>query len=244
MKKIIIIPTYNELNNVQLIHRKIRTHNKNIKIIFIDDNSPDGTLGKIKSLKKNDKNILYLTRKKKYGIGSAHKFGIKWAFKNHYDVCVTMDSDMTHDPRLIPKMIKLSKNYPLVQTNRFLRKNSMSTWPIYRKILTRIRFLLLYFLLDIKYDSSGAFRCYNFKLLNPKLIYLAKNNSYSFFWETIYILKNNNIRIKELSMIQKYRVVGSSKIRLQDWLHGLFYLLVVFVKKNNSQNKKNENHSL
>jgi dolichol-phosphate mannosyltransferase len=122
MKKILIIPTYNEIDNIESIHKKIRKYNSRIKILFIDDNSPDGTLDKIKLLIKNDKNILILSRKRKYGIGSAHKFGIRWAIKKKFKLCVTMDSDMTHDPKLIPKMIKLSNKYDLVQTNRFLNK--------------------------------------------------------------------------------------------------------------------------
>jgi dolichol-phosphate mannosyltransferase len=81
MKKILIIPTYNEIDNIESIHKKIRKYNSRIKILFIDDNSPDGTLDKIKFLIKIDKNILYLSRKRKYGIGSAHKFGIRWATK-------------------------------------------------------------------------------------------------------------------------------------------------------------------
>ena len=74
-----------------------------------------------------------------------------------------MDADLTHNPKYIPKMIKLSDQYDLVQTNRFLDKRSIETWPIYRRILTRSRFILLKFLLGINYDSSGAYRCYNFK---------------------------------------------------------------------------------
>jgi len=231
MKKILIIPTYNEIDNIESIHKKIRKYNSRIKILFIDDNSPDGTLDKIKFLIKIDKNILYLSRKRKYGIGSAHKFGIRWATKKKIKLCITMDSDMTHDPKLIPKMIKLSNKYDLVQTNRFLDKNSMKSWPLYRIILTKIRYILLYLLLSIKNESSGAFRCYNFNLLNPKLIFLAKNNSYSFFWETIYIFTRNNCKIKELKMIQQYRTAGSSKIKFTDWSHGLYYLFIIFLKK-------------
>ena len=86
------------------------------------------------------------------------------------------------NPKIIPKMLEYSKNYDLVQTNRFLDKNSMKTWPFYRRVLTSIRYIVLYFLLGIKHESSGAFRCYNFKRMNPDLIFYAKNNSYSFFY--------------------------------------------------------------
>ena len=230
MKKIIIIPTYNENRNVQLIFNKIRKYIKNIEILFVDDNSPDGTLSIIKKIIKKDRKVKYLKRPMRKGIGSAHKDGIKWALKKKYNICITMDSDLTHDPKLISKMLKYSIDYDLVQTNRFLKKNSMKTWPLHRRILTKSRYILLYILLGIKHESSGAFRCYNFNKMNPKLIFFAKNNSYSFFWETIYIFTKEKCKIKDLKVVLPYRVMGTSKLRLRDWLHGLYYLFVVFFK--------------
>lgn len=227
---ILIIPTYNEVDNIKVIYKKIRKYNPNLEVLFIDDNSPDGTLREIKILKKKDSKIFFVSRKKKFGIGSAHKFGIKWAVKNFYKICITMDSDLTHDPRLIPKMISYSNNYHLVQTNRFFSKSSMKTWPLYRKILTAIRYWLIYFLLEIKQDSSGAFRCYNFNIMDYKLLFLAKDNSYSFFWESIYILNKKNCKIKEIPINQKYRERGSSKIQIKDWFNGILYLFKIYYK--------------
>lgn len=239
MSKILIIPTYNEKDNVRIIYSKIRKYNSNLDIVFIDDNSPDGTIEEIKKIIKKDKKVKLILRKNKQGIGSAHKAAILWSLKKKYKLCITMDSDLTHNPRLIPRMIKLSKKYDLVQTNRFFNKNSIKSWPLYRRVLTKLRFILLYLLLGIKYDSSGAFRCYNFNKLNSKFIFYAKNNSYSFFWETIYIFTREKCKIKELSITQKYRVVGSSKLALKDWFHGLYYLFVIFIKDKLGINYKN-----
>lgn len=230
LRKILIIPTYNEKYNVPIIYKKIRKYNKDLKILFVDDNSPDKTIDEIKTIRKKDRNVNFLLRKKKLGIGAAHKFAISWANKNNYKICITMDADLTHNPKYIPKMIQLSKHYHLVQTNRFLDKTSIQSWPLYRRILTRLRYIILKLLLNINYDSSGAFRCYNFSKLNYKLILFAKNNSYSFFWETIYILVKENIKIKEIKMKQKYRLKGSSKMKISDWTHGLYYLILVFLK--------------
>ena len=229
-KKILIIPTYNERYNVPIIYRKIRKYNKNIEILFVEDNSPDKTIDVIKNIKKKDNKVKFLLRKKKSGIGSAHKIAISWAAKRNYKLCITMDADLTHNPKYISKMIKLSDHYDLVQTNRFLDRRSIKTWPFYRRLLTRSRFILLRFLLGINYDSSGAFRCYNFKKLDYRLLLFAKNNSYSFFWESIYILVKEKSKIKEIKMIQKYRSIGSSKMEIKHWLHGLYYLLVIYLK--------------
>ena len=141
--KILIIPTYNEKDNVPIIYNKIRKYNPNLDIVFIDDNSPDGTKDEIRKIIQKDKSVKLILRKKKQGIGSAHKAAILWSLKKKYKLCITMDSDLTHNPKLIPKMIKLSKKYDLVQTNRFLNKNSIKSWPFYRRFLTKLRYILL-----------------------------------------------------------------------------------------------------
>ncbi len=129
-------------------------------------------------------------RPKKLGIGSAHKEGISWGFKKKFRLIVTMDCDGTHNPIHIPRMINLidKKNFDLVSTNRFLKKNSLSDWSLWRKYLTTLRHHVIKILLNIKYDSSGAYRCYNTKKIKLKDIINAKNNSYSFFWESIFYL--------------------------------------------------------
>ena len=189
MKLLIIIPVLNEEKNINLIWKKIRKLKKIKKdVLFIDDNSTDRTRLKIKDLKKKNKNIFLIERETKKGIGSAHKEGIIWGYKKKYPIIVTMDCDGTHDPVHIKKMLKLIKNekYEVISTNRFLKKNSLSDWSYWRIFLTNLRHLLIKNILNIKFDSSGAFRCYNIKKIKLKDILIAKNNSYSFFWESIF----------------------------------------------------------
>lgn len=229
MKKILIaIPTYNEFANINKLYRLIRKYNKHIKILFIDDNSNDGTIFQIRKIIQQDKKVTLIIRKKKMGIGSAHKYIFKRAFKDKIKYLITMDADLTHNPILINKMIYLVKYFHLVQTNRFLDKNSIKTWPIHRVILTKMRYFLLYFLLDIKHDSSGAYRCYNLERINQKTLLKSKNNSYSFFWESMHIFTKKKFKIKELSLIQNYRKEGNSKMTLSDWIFGLFYVFFIF----------------
>ena len=102
----------------------------------------------------------------------------------------------------------------------------MKSWPLYRIILTKIRYILLYLLLGIKNESSGAFRCYNFNLLNPKLIFLAKNNSYSFFWESIFLLAKKKYSIKEIPVVLPARSIGNSKMGIKD-------IFLAFITQNN-----------
>ena len=232
MKKIIIVPTYNERKNIsKLIIKIYKLYKSNFDVLVVDDNSPDKTLDEVIKLKKKYKFLKYIKRSKKLGIGSAHKMAILSSYKKKYDLIITMDSDGTHDPIYIKKMIKNIKKYDLIITNRFKKKDSLSEWPIHRKFLTKLRFYLISFLLNIPLDTSGAYRCYNTKKIKIKDILSAKDNGYSFFWESGYLLFKKKYKIYEIPIKLPYRTVGSSKMKIRDIISALYYLLIVTFKK-------------
>ena len=124
-KFLILIPTYNERYNIKPILKKIKNNfNHSYNVLFIDDNSIDGTREYITKIKTVNKYILLINRKKKLGVGSAHKVGIKYAYKKRYQFIITMDCDGTHDPIYLKKILKFSKDSDLVITNRFKGKMS------------------------------------------------------------------------------------------------------------------------
>tara|TARA_B100001057_G_C22744266_1_gene909109 strand:+ start:510 stop:1217 length:708 start_codon:yes stop_codon:yes gene_type:complete len=230
---VIIIPTLNEEKNIPKIIKKILKVNKNFKILFIDDGSKDNSQMLIKSFKKKFKNISYIFRKNKSGIGSAHKEGLKICYKKKYKFVITMDADGTHDPNRIPAMFKLMKkeNSHIINTSRFVLKNSLPGWPFSRKMMTYIRHFLIIFFLGLRYDASGAFRLYNTKLVKISNILLAKDNRYAFFWESLYILKKKNNKINEIPISLPYRIFGSSKMKSSDIISSFFYLISISIKK-------------
>ena len=231
MKNLILIPTLNEEENIELLYKKIKQNIKHFNILFIDDNSKDGTRHKIKKLKRKNSNIFYIFRNKRYGVGSAHKQGLKYAYSKKYKYVITMDADGTHDPKYIKLLVKKAKNHNLVATNRFLKKNSLSDWPITRKLLTTVRYYLINILLNISYDSSGAFRCYDISSIYLKDILKAKHDGYPFFWESIFLLDYKKYSIYEISIKLPFRKVGSSKMRIRDIFNSLIYLSYYFFKK-------------
>ena len=234
-KTIIIIPVYNEQGNIKpLIKNIFRYFKKEKTLLFIDDNSKDKTQSEIKECQKSYKKIHLEKRKSKLGIGSAHKFGFKWAYKRNYKIIITIDCDGTHHPKYINQMVNIliKEKFNIISTNRFLKKNSLKDWNIQRKILTKLRYLVINKLLNINYDSSGAFRCYNSDKVKLKDLLKAKNNSYSFFWESIFILNKKNYKIFEIPINLPARSTGSSKMQFKDIFSALFYLLVFFFRKN------------
>ena len=230
MKVAIIIPTFNERGNIIPLYKKIKKIKKNYKILFIDDSSKDGTINEIRSIIKIDKSVILKVRKIKDGIGSAHKFALNYCYKRKYDIAITLDADGTHNPKLIPKMINLANNYDLIITNRFKYKSALKNWHWARKFLTLVRFYLVNILLNINYDNSGGFRCYNLKIIKRSDILISKNQSYSFFWESTYILAQK-YKIKEIPIILPYRKIGVSKMKVTDVISALTYLIYFSIKR-------------
>jgi dolichol-phosphate mannosyltransferase len=228
---IIIVPTLNEKENIKILFNKLTATKIKFDLLFIDDNSIDGTQDEIRELIKKNQNIYCTFRPKKAGIGSAHKDGFVWSYKKKYKTIITMDADGTHDPKYISFMIEKLKNFDIVTTSRFLEKNALKGWPIFRVFLTTLRHVTISLLLSIPYDSSGAFRCINCKKVSLADIILAKNNSYSYLWESIFILHKKKYRIGEISVQLPFRKIGSSKMNMKDIFFSIYYLLVIFIKK-------------
>ena len=231
MRILIIIPTLNEIKNIKILFEQIKRLGIKFDILFIDDNSTDGTQQEIKTLKRKNKNISFYFRPAKLGIGSAHKVGLIYGFKKKYKKILTMDADGTHNPKYIKQMLSHSNRYNLIITNRFLKKNSIRDWPLFRKFLTSFRYYLINVLLGFKFDSSGAYRCYDVNKIKLEHILLAKDDSYSFFWESIYHLNKNNYSIKEIAVDLPYRKVGSSKMKIKDIVFALIYLARYSIRK-------------
>jgi dolichol-phosphate mannosyltransferase len=225
---LIIIPTYDEKRNVGLIIEKI---NKRVKfkcdILFVDDNSTDGTIQVLKNIKS--KNVSYIIREKKLGIGSAHKFGIRKAYLLKYKYIITMDCDGTHDPKYINKMVENIQDREIVITNRFAKNDSLKQWDIHRKLITTLRHLFVTLIFKTNLDSSGAFRFYNTKKVKLKNIFLAKSDGYSFFTESTVTL-NKLYKIDQIPILLPKRYSGYSKMKLTDVVFGFFYIIFLYFK--------------
>lgn len=230
-RDLIIIPTYKEVLNINIIYKRIRRNNSKSDILFIDDNSPDKTAEEIKKIIKVDNKVFILQREKKLGIGSAHKDGFQWAKKKEYNFVTTIDADLSHEPELIPNMINNLDKYEIVLTGRFLRKDTLEEWPLIRRFITKTRHIVVKILLGIPYDTSGAFRSYNFDKIKITDLLKAEDNGYSFFWESLYFLFKKNYKILEIPMRQPKRIHGASKIRFTDIIRAVTYLIYFYFNK-------------
>ena len=230
-KILVFIPTYNEKENVPIITEEILNLNIALDILFLDDNSPDGTGDIIDQLVKQHSNIYVIHRTCKSGIGSAHVDGILWAYHNNYESLITMDSDFTHPPIYIRELIRASSHSDadVIVGSRYINKNSLRGWNWYRKFLTNLGHFLTVILLKMKFDASGAFRLYKLKKINKNIFQIVLSKSYSFFFESLYVLFVNKYKIKEIPIVLPSRTYGHSKMNLRDIFRSVWLLYKIYL---------------
>ena len=230
-KTLIFIPTYNEGENIEEIVRQLLALNLEADLLFIDDNSPDGTGQKLDLLAAKHPNLRVQHRTGKLGIGTAHIAGLRWAYQQGYQNLITMDCDFTHSPDYIPEFIKNSADADIVVGSRYLQEGSLSTWNKKRLFLTRLGHFLTDTFLNMPYDATGSFRLYRLDRLSPGFIDLIKSPGYSFFFESLFILNQNKYRIVEIPTHLPARTYGHSKMKLSDAAHSLRQLTTIFFER-------------
>ena len=230
-RTIIFIPTFNERENVESLYSQIRSLGLSLDILFLDDNSPDGTGDVLDGLAAKDPNLNVIHRKEKLGVGSAHLEGIRYAYDRGYDRLITMDCDFTHSPSDIPRLMAAVENYDLAVGSRYLREDSLPGWSAIRRFVTRFAHLLTKNLLGLSADASGAFRIYNLRSIRPELFGAVKSRSYSFFFESLFVLSTNGCSINEIPIVLPARTYGHSKMTLREAWRSFGFLLRLWVER-------------
>jgi dolichol-phosphate mannosyltransferase len=227
---LIFVATYNEAENVEALFQRIRALHLNADILFLDDNSPDGTGDIIDRIAAKNPNVYAIHRTGKEGIGSAHLAGIAWAYERKYGTLVTMDCDFTHAPESILDFLAQSEEYEVVIGSRYLQEGSLRTWNVLRKILTHVGHLLTSSLLRMPYDATGAFRLYRLDRIPQGVFALVYSRSYSFFFESLYICWRNGARIFEIPIELPARTYGHSKMAWRDAFRSTTLLAHLYIK--------------
>lgn len=231
MKKILIgTATYNELTNIEILINKINNLKLNLDIIIVDDSSPDGTSKKIKELKTKFSNIILLKRKNKTGLDTAHKTIFKYANHNKYRYLITLDADLSHDPRLIKVFLKKIKNYDTILGSRYIKggKNELTGW---RFLISKYGNLIIKKILNSKLNEfTTSYRCFDLKKLKNFDLKGVKAKGYSFFMNTVYLLEKNNYNIKEIPIKFHQRKKGKSKIPKIEIFRTILNLFIIKFK--------------
>jgi len=213
MKILVIIPTYKERENVPRIVPRILSQHEGVEILFIDDNSPDGTGALIDEISSKNPRVHVIHREGKLGLGTAYVRGFKWALERDYDKVFEMDADFSHNPDDIPRLIQASEEYDLVIGSRFVNGISVVNWPFRRLLLSLVAMLYVRVVTGLKLnDPTSGFKCYNRRVLEGMNIDGIKSNGYSFQIETNYKARLAGFTIKEIPIIFIEREGGVSKM--------------------------------
>jgi dolichol-phosphate mannosyltransferase len=224
-KILVMIPTYNERENVEKMYHDISNTGIDADVLFIDDNSPDGTGVVLDELTKNDPRLRVIHRPGKQGIGSAHKDGIAWVYSQGYTHLVTMDCDFTHSPSDIRDFLANADANDVVVGSRHMRENSLEGWNFWRKCITKTGHILTALLLKMPFDATGAFRLYRLDRIPPVFFTKIESRGYSFFIESLAAINLNGFRIHEVPIALPPRTYGHSKLQFRDMVQwGLFML--------------------
>lgn len=216
LKVTVVIPTYNERDNIEKLSTAVLSQDERINILFVDDSSPDGTGEIADAIAAANSRVKVLHRAGKLGLGSAYREGFKIALADGADYLFEMDADFSHDPAMLPGFIKMMSEYDVVIGSRYLNGVSVVNWPIRRLILSYCASVYTRLVTGLTLsDCTGGFKCFSRKVLESIDLASIKSDGYSFQIEMNFRCKELGFRIGEIPIIFVDRHAGSSKMSKQ-----------------------------
>jgi dolichol-phosphate mannosyltransferase len=235
-KTLIVIPTYNERENLPILLAQLCEVIPHADVLIVDDNSPDGT-GKLAcEFAHNHPQIYVLHREKKEGLGRAYIAGFAWALawqEHRYDYIIQMDADLSHDPKDIPRLIATleSQNADLIIGSRYVKGGDIAHWEIWRQCLSRLGNVFAKYLLRMPIqDMTSGFKCWRFKALKHLDLSTISSNGYVFQVEMSYQSYRRKLKITEIPIIFTNRHLGQSKMHKNIILEAIILILNLRLK--------------
>jgi dolichol-phosphate mannosyltransferase len=214
MNVLVVLPTYNESENIEHVLRRIRDAVPQATVLVVDDGSPDGTAKIAESLGVELGSIEVLHRREKSGLGSAYRTGFGWGMERGFDACVEMDADLSHEPEALPGLLApLSEGCDLVIGSRYVPGGSIPDWTLMRRLLSRGGNLYADRVLGLGVaDSTAGFRAYSTELLGQIDLDRIRAEGYGFQIEMTYQAKQAGATIRETPIRFVDRLQGDSKM--------------------------------
>jgi len=213
LKTIVIIPTYNEAENIGPLIDNLFMLDVPLDVLVVDDNSPDDTGAVVERCAQEDTRIQVIHRPRKMGLGTAYTAGFESALQQGYDRIVTMDADFSHNPRYIPQLIGLTEDHDLGIGSRYVPGGGVRLWGIHRRTLSRGANLLARTVLGLKaHDCTAGFRCYRAEVLRDVHPQSIRADGYSYLVEMLWRVQGTGFDVAETPIVFTDRRQGASKI--------------------------------
>jgi dolichol-phosphate mannosyltransferase len=228
MKKLVIIPTYNELENMQMLLPALMQLDHSFDILVADDSSPDGTSDFVLKFSLTEPRVNLLKRKEKNGLGKAYIAGFKWGLEKKYDAMIEMDADFSHSPDDLMKILNELESNPVVIGSRYVPGGKTVNWGFIRKLISKgggvySRLILGY---PIQ-DWTGGFNGWHSQVLKDIDLDSVQSNGYSFQIELKYKAQKKGYPVKEVPISFEDRRVGQSKMSLKIVLEAFYRVWLI-----------------
>jgi len=238
MKSIIVIPTYNEIENIEHLINEVLTKVDGIHVLVVDDNSPDGTAAQVKKMMASDDRIHLLERPGKMGLGTAYCDGFRYALARDYEAVFEMDADFSHDPNELPRFLEALEDNDLVIGSRYIKGVNVINWPLSRLILSYGANMYSRVITGMPImDATGGFKCFRASKLREIDLNSVKTNGYGFQIEMNYRMWVNGARIKEIPIIFVDRRSGVSKMNKSIIYEAIFLVWKLKFLRSHFKNK-------
>lgn len=224
IKTLLIIPTYNEANNIlEVLDEVLSLNIDHLDVLIVDDNSPDGTADRVKKYSQNHSNIFLKEREGKLGLGTAYIAGFEYAIENKYDYVFEMDADLSHDPKVIPEFLKAIEEADLVIGSRYLTGVNVINWPLMRLFISVMASKYTRIITGLPvHDCTSGFKCFRREVLEKIPLHEVSSSGYSFQIEMNFKAWKRGFRIKEVPIIFYDRTVGTSKMSKKIIVEAIF----------------------
>lgn len=212
-KALVIVPTFNEKENLELLVARINAVKVSVDILVVDDNSPDGTGRLADSLAQKHPFLKVIHRREKSGLGRAYLEGFQWALDRDYDRICEMDGDLSHDPNDLPKLLKAADEADMVLGSRYMKGIRVINWPLNRLLLSLSAAKYVQSITGMPFsDPTGGFKCFRRSALEKIDLSEVHSNGYSFQIEMTHRIWRLGLTINEIPIIFTDRYLGTSKM--------------------------------
>ena len=212
-KAIVVIPTFNERENIEMLVDRLLSSSKEVDALIVDDNSPDGTGKLADGMASRHSGVHVLHRQRKDGLGRAYCDGFAWALKRNYEFLLEMDGDFSHNPKDVPRFLEAAQDADLVIGSRYRNGIRVINWPLNRLVLSLCAAKYVQFITGMSFsDPTGGFKCFRRSALEGVDLNQVRSNGYSFQIELTHQVWKRGMRVKEIPIVFTDRFQGNSKM--------------------------------
>jgi dolichol-phosphate mannosyltransferase len=229
MKAMVIIPTYNERDNIESLLTGLLAVDDNIQVVVVDDNSPDGTGSIVDNWSSHNRRVHCVHRPGKLGLGTAYIAGFTYALVNESEYILTMDADFSHHPRFVPDILQQAQTADLVIGSRYILGGKTLNCTFRRKLLSWSANFVARLLLGLSAkDCTAGFRCYRSSVLHSIDFQSIQSNGYSYLIDMLYLVQSHRFSTKEVAIVFEDRRFGKSKISSSEIQKAIYTVLRLF----------------